>query len=689
MGGVTRLGRCASRRKRATIVARGRVIRTAAVGHCGEWGIMGLRPVVRARHSASSITRSRRLALRAVRAWHVAPWLAVAVLAAGLVWGPAAAFAVAASPTSSAASDASPAAGASPTSSASASGKVVLHVGWTSEPDNLNPFIGLSSYEVWALNYSNLFGCGDHNQPTLDLAAAFPTQANGGISADGKVWTIHIRKGLRWQDGQPLTAADVAFTYTYIIKNDLTNFTNYTLGIKTVTALDPTTVRIVCSAPKADLERALVPILPEHIWSHVSPAAAQSSYNVKLPLVGSGPFQTVAFKKGSYVEMARNPSWYGPRPAIDAIYFELYQDADTMVSDLKAGNLDAAWGIPEAEFSALKSDASFKAVAYNYYDWDYLEFNCYDKASSLGNPVLRDWKFRNALNYAIDRQKLCTIAYNGLATPGTTIIPPHTFFDPDYHWQPTGDALYAYDPAKADQLLTAAGYPLKGGVRVNKQGKPIVLRLYSPTDSDANQLDARLIAGWLDKLGLKIKLSVVDDGALTSDIYNAHGNVWKPDFDLVVWDWTGYYDPGQTLSCLTTSEIGSLNEPFWSDPQYDALNPVQSSTIDPQQRQAAIWQMQQIMYEQTPWIVLAYPDYLEAFNTARWTGWHQMFDGSGPAFYTEGYVGTYLALRPQTAKSGGGSGDSLLIAGGAAAAVAALVVVVLVRRRRGPRAEEA
>ena len=241
-------------------------------------------------------------------------------------------------------------------SSPAPAGKVILRLGWTTEPDNLNPFIGYTNdtYEIWALNYSYLFGCGNHNQPTLDLAAAFPSQANGGISADGKTWTIHIRKGVKFQDGVPLTAADVAFTYTYIIKNDMTNLTNYTQGIKTVTALDPATVRIVCSAPKADLERASVPILPEHIWAHVSPKAAATSYVSKPPIVGSGPFQTVKFIKGSYVEMVKSPYWYGKKPAVDQIYFELYQDPDTMVSDLKTGSLDGVDGVPEAQFKALE-----------------------------------------------------------------------------------------------------------------------------------------------------------------------------------------------------------------------------------------------------------------------------------------------------------------------------------------------
>jgi len=449
-------------------------------------------------------------------------YLAFAVLlTGGLVWGLATAFASGASPSPSA-------------------GGVTLKIGWTEEPDNLNPFIGYQNetYEIWALNYDLLFGYGNRNQPTLDLASAFPTTQNGGISADGKTWTIHIRSGIKWQDGVPLTAADVAFTFEYIVKNGMANFTNSTYGIKSAIALDPTTVRIVCSHPKADLESMWVPIVPKHIWQNVPPKIAANSYNAKLPLVGSGPFQTVEFKKGSYIHMVRNPTYWGPKPAIDDVYFLMYQDADTMVTDLKAGNLDAAWGLPQAQFSALKGDADFKTVPYAYYNWDYLEFNCFDKASSLGNPVLRDWHFRNALNYAVD-----------------------------------------------------------------------------------------------------------------------------------------------------TPQIGSLDEPYWTNAQYDALNAQQASTIDPQARKTPIWQMQQLMYEQTPWVVLTYPDYLEAYNTTRWTGWQQMFAGSGPAFNAEGFIGSYLSLRPKTAAAGGGSSSTVLIV--AVVAVAALVALVLVvLRRRRPQAEE-
>jgi peptide/nickel transport system substrate-binding protein len=218
-------------------------------------------------------------------------------------------------------------------------------------------------------------------------------------------------------------------------------------------------------------------------------------------------------------------------------------------------------------------------------------------------------------------------------------------------------------------------------------GKPIKLRLYASTDSSAGQIESKLIAGWLGQLGFKITLSVIDPGTLTADIYNYHGAAPAPDFDLAVWNWTGYFDPGQTLVCFTTPQIGSLDEPYWTNTQYDALNTQQASTIDPQARKTPIWQMQQLMYEQTPWVVLTYPDYLEAYNTTRWTGWQQMFSGSGPAFNAEGFIGSYLSLRPKTAAAGGGSSSTVLIV--AVVAIAALVaLVVVVLRRRRPQAEE-
>ena len=256
--------------------------------------------------------------------------LVVGLLAAGLASGLGSALA--ADPSASPAGD-----------------KVVLHVGWTNDPDNLNPFIGAetSAYEIWLLNYDFLTGYSLDLKPTPDLATSWET------SSDGKTWTFHLREGVKWQDGEPFTADDVAFTYNYIVDNQMGALSSLTTYITEAVAIDDLTVEIRCSKPKANMITTWIPILPEHVWSKVSPKAAGASYQNKPPIVGTGPFQTVEVKKGDYVRMVANPTFWGQKPTIDEILFVTYQNPDTMTQDLIAGTLDAAWGIPSAQFAKL------------------------------------------------------------------------------------------------------------------------------------------------------------------------------------------------------------------------------------------------------------------------------------------------------------------------------------------------
>ena len=172
-------------------------------------------------------------------------------------------------------------------------------------------------------------------------------------------------------------------------------------------------------------------------------------------------------------------------------------------------------------------------------------------------------------------------------------------------------------------------------------------------------------------------------------MFNYKGATFAPDFDMDLSDWAGYGDPGETLTSFTTAEIGATNEPAWSNAAFDKLNVQQSAALDPTTRRNLIWQMQQIFYQQSPQVVLVYPEYLQAYDTSRWTGWTPMFHGRGPAFVTTATVDSYVNLRPVAATSSGGGAKGLVIV----VAVAVVVVIAgaaiwLTRRRRG-RAEEA
>ena len=235
--------------------------------------------------------------------------------------------------------------------------KVVLKIGTTDDPDTLSPYTALDtlSWEIFCLNYDSLFGVGNDMEPTLDLASEFPTQQNGGISADGKIWTIHMRPNLKWSDGQPLTAADVAWNFNYNIENRTKFYYGTMSHVKRAEVVDPTTVRIICAEPEADLETAYIPVLPKHIWSKIPTQEVVSTYRNNPPVVGSGPFEVVQWKKSDYVHLIRNPYYWGKEPTVTDIYFETYQNANTLASDLRAGTIAAAENIPSAEFSQLAS----------------------------------------------------------------------------------------------------------------------------------------------------------------------------------------------------------------------------------------------------------------------------------------------------------------------------------------------
>jgi peptide/nickel transport system substrate-binding protein len=595
--------------------------------------------------------------------------VACACLAAGLAWGLSAAVAAT-----------SPAPSGGPE-------KVVLRLGWTREPDNLNPFVGVSAscYEIWHLQYDLLNG---YDAATLMPKPEFAE--SWSHSADGLTWTFKIRPGMTWQDGTPATAHDVAFTFNYVIANQMASFTGYTEGIEKVVATDDTTAVFTCSRPKANMLGMWVPILPEHIWNKVDPKDAGTGYANTPPLVGSGPFQVVEWKKGSYLRLAANPDYWAGRPKVDEVIFATYQNPDTMAQDMKLGTLAGAWGIPPAQVESLNGNG-VKSISYITIGFDQLTFNC-APAPATGDPALRDPAFRAALNFAIDKQKIATVAYSGQVSPATSFIPAGLYApDLDYHWDP-GAATYGFDLEKASAALDAAGYRDSDGdgIREGKDGKPIKLQLLARNESIMSQQSGKFIAGWFKDIGLDIEFQVVSEAALSDKVWNTVDGKIQPDYDMFLWGWVGDADPNFLASISTSDQAGMWNQSVWSDPEYDALFAEQGRELDPQKRKDTIWKMQQIVYEQSPFIPLIYSRSQQAYDTRLWTGWVKSPAKDGGVFYTF-QTDSYRLVHPvATAGAAGASGSSTLstVLWIVAAAIGAVIVVLLVRRSRGRRAEE-
>jgi peptide/nickel transport system substrate-binding protein len=387
--------------------------------------------------------------------------------------------------------------------------------------------------------------------------------------------------------------------------------------------------------------------------------------------------------------MEANKSYWRGAPHVDQIVFMFYTNPDTMGEDMKAGAIDACDGLLQAQMQMLGKTPGITVKAVYVNGYDELGFNCYSGGPSQGNPVLKDWKFRQALQWAVDKNKLCAIGYGGLAKPADTVITANYYHNPDWHWTPPADQAYTFDLAKAGQMLDAAGYPLKNGVRVDKTGKPITLRLWARSEYPQSITCGKFMTGWFRQLGLKIEFSVVDDGALMDAQTKSVNGTFTPDYDMFEWGWYNDIDPGIELDYFTTSQIDDWSDSAWSSPAYDALYKQQGVEMNQTKRLQDIYKLQQMIYQQTPYIPLAYSDDTEAWNTDRWTDWVQSPAKVGNVVIPYYGYETYFQVRP---KSGGGTSSAgktgvLVLIGVVVVIVVGTLVYVTIRRR--PRKAEA
>jgi len=570
--------------------------------------------------------------------------------------------------------------------------KQTLKIGWMTEIDNLNPLIGWTNsvYEVWSNEYLLMNG---RSWDELKPDPAQGINKSWEVSDDGLEWTFTINEGMKWHDGTPITAKDQVFTYNFMIEHQPFTYSSFMSGIEKAELVDEYTYKVICSRPKANILMMWIPTLPEHVWGAMDPEEATTTFANDPPNIGSGPYQVVEWKKDQFLRMEYNENWYGEKPEIDEVMYVVYKNGDTMVQDLKSGAIDAAYLFPPAQFDALTQEEDIEAIEYSWFNWDYLGFNCYE-GESLGNPVLRDAKFRAALEYGIDREKIVEVAYGGHAWTGYTFLPPDNWRDPDYAWEPDEGVRRDFDLDEAKKQLEAAGYVDSDGdgIREDKDGKPIKLRLWGNAEVPEAQRATKLIAGWWKELGLNIVLSVQDEGTYFDKIWNYKGDTFVPDFDVYYWQWDGYIDPGQTLQCWTTNEIENLNENAWSNEEYDRLCDLQDQELDADKRAEYIHQMQEVMYEECPAITTAFPLKLAAYRTDKWTGWSQCNFGQGAAFCTAVVPNAYTRLSLPTGEAAaddGGSNVGLWVGiGVGAAVVVALIAFFAMRSRRGGPVEE-
>jgi peptide/nickel transport system substrate-binding protein len=227
------------------------------------------------------------------------------------------------------------------------------------------------------------------------------------------------------------------------------------------------------------------------------------------------------------------------------------------------------------------------------------------------NPAVQDPAFRHALGYAINREEIVSKVYQGLGSPGASIVPKGNRFQ----WQPPPSEAYRFDLAKAGQLLDAAGYT-KGsdGLRDLPDGKPIgTLRLDARAESPTSIGTMNYFKEWLGDLGIDATVDVMSGDKLTDIILSG-------DYDIFQWGWLADPDPDSILSYMTCWQRGNWSDSWFCNKQYDAWYAEQHTELDPAKRQVILDKMQQMIYLQAPYLVTTYGATGEAYRNDRFTG---------------------------------------------------------------------
>src|SRR5215210_3025100 len=325
---------------------------------------------------------------------------------------------------------------------------VIFDVGDPQGIDSMNPLIGVTvaAYEAWNIQYATLTDKAASDFHTIPgLAESWKG------SKDGLTWTYKLRPGLKWSDGKPLTAEDIAWNINTSRDEEWINHSATTVNLD-ATAKDDTTLVIKTKVPDPKLPTMDVYILPEHVWSKMN-ADERGKYNA-TDGVGSGPFVLEKFEKGQFARFKANRYFWGGKPAVDEVILRKFNNPDAMVAALKTGELDAAEDIPGAAFDQLAKDDKIQTIEGNQGAMSEIAINGGDGLKKP-HPALLDLRVRQAIAHAIDKKTLVARVLAGLGQPAETLST-----SPDPNWTPKipADQVYDFDLDKAKQILEDAGY---------------------------------------------------------------------------------------------------------------------------------------------------------------------------------------------------------------------------------------
>jgi len=451
--------------------------------------------------------------------------------------------------------------------------------------DTLDPEANSVNESIWLDQnlYSRLL------QPNATGTALLPDLATSwDISANGLSYTFHLRPDAKFSNGSPVTAADVVYSIERSRK--FSGGWGFLLtAVKTITAPDTHTVVVTLSQPHApllaDLAMYAYSVVPENLVKSQGTAFFQHP-------VGSGPFMVSSYSPDSEVDLARNPYFYGTKPKISKVRMLIVPDDNSRVLMLESKKADVIENPPGNLVSQINKTPGLSVQLFPSTRVDFIQLDQHFKP-------FKSQLVREALNYAIDRNAIVKLAYQGHATPGSSFMPYKMEF-----WNSSLEP-YPYDPAKAKQLLAQAGYP-----------HGFNTFLITVSGDVAGQAEAVVVKSELAAVGINVSIQSYELLTAYDKEDNGHSQMGER-------YWTNdIIDPDEvaTFGADCKGGANAFNS-YWCSTQASSLVNQARAERSNATRQQMYGQIQQIVYQQSPFVVIDYSPY--RYGVGNWVhGFH-------------------------------------------------------------------
>ncbi|GAA1986951.1 ABC transporter substrate-binding protein [Nocardiopsis rhodophaea] len=553
--------------------------------------------------------------------------------------------------------------------------------------DSLSPFLAqrLISTNILRLSYDFLTNYDPETNETIPaLAESWET------SDDGLTWTFTIRDDVTWSDGEPLTAEDIAWTYTTIMEDEAAAEANgnFVANFESAEAPDPTTLKVTLSERQATMLALDIPIVPKHVWETVDDFASFNN-DTDFPVVGSGPFVITGYRPNQSVTLEANTDYWRGAPEFDKLVFRFIPEKDAQVEALRSGEVSLISGLTPAQADALQGEENI--TVNNATGKRFQAFTINPGARTQdgeefgdGHPALKDKTLRQAIMRAIDKDEIVQKVYGGYAEPAGGYIPARY---ERYAWSPEDDERLDFDVDAANEMLDDAGYETGGdGVRVSPDGDRLKLRMHVHNNRPDYVSMGRLMQERLADIGIEIDNRTVDPGVLSDALHNGK-------YDLIFTGWSVNPDPDYVLNIHTCDALpekpGTMRgDAYFCDKKYDELYAKQlAEDSDPEKRAEYVKRMQAILYDEAVVNTLTYSNLLEAYRSDVIGSIQVQPDPGGNLWGQDGHWS--FSMATPAAAGTRDTGTSAVVIAALAAALAAIGGgAYLYLRRRAATAED-